>query len=458
MSPSNTAHSVLVVDDESAIRDTIELAFQREGYRVTTAENGEKALKLLETKRFDLLITDLKMIGLTGLELLGEAKKRYPEAEVVVMTGYGSIEGAVVAIKAGAYDYVTKPFRHHELLHVATRALEHKGLTQRLRELEEQVDRQNDGIIASSPPMKQILKIIKQVAKIDSTVLVTGESGTGKELVAKALHHSSDRREKQLVIVNCGAIPENLQESELFGHTKGAFTGAHADRRGMCVQADGGTLFLDEIADLAPVAQVKILRFLQEGEVRAIGAGRTQHVDVRVIAATNQDLERAVADGRFREDLFYRLNVIPIYLPPLRERRDDIPALVQSFVRLSAARMDKTPAPTVSPAAMKRLEEQPWKGNVRELENVIERATAFDHDGVLGLDDLPFERGHRSEDRLLGDALSRRLSLSQLEREYILEVLAQEQGSRKKTAERLGITTATLWRKLKQYEHEREFS
>ena len=283
---------------------------------------------------------------------------------------------------------------------------------------------------------------------------ITGESGTGKELVARALHARSPRKDDPLVIVNCGAIPENLQESELFGHTKGSFTGAHADKPGLFDEADGGTAFLDEVGELTPMAQVKMLRFLQNGEARRVGTTLSRLLDVRIIAATNRDLEKSVEDGTFREDLFYRLNVIPIQIPPLRDRQEDIPPLAQHFARLIADRMGMAQPPPISPRAMDRLMKQPWRGNVRELENIIERAAALDRDGILGMDDLPFGETQRKEDKLIDKARQSLLTLQQLEKEYILEVLAECNGSRKNTARRLGITTATLWRKLKLYERE----
>ena len=372
------------------------------------------------------------------------------------MTAYGTIEGAVEAIKSGAYDYLTKPFQPQELTLVAQRALERKGLTQRVRLLEQAVRDQDPfkDIISASPAIDEVLKMVDQVARLDSTVLITGESGTGKELVARALHALSPRKDKPLVIVNCGAIPENLQESELFGHTKGAFTGAHVDKRGLFDEAHGGTAFLDEVGELTPMAQVKMLRFLQNGEVRRVGTTASRNLDVRIIAATNRNLHKEVEGGGFREDLFYRLNVIPIELPPLRDRREDIPALALHFMRRIAERMDIRNPPPISPRAMDLLLKQPWRGNVRELENIMERASALDRDGIIGIDDLPFGDSHRNEDRIIDHARTSALTLAEIEKEYILEVLAECGGSRKNTAKRLGITTATLWRKLKLYEKE----
>ncbi len=450
----NPPVAVMVVDDQSSIRESVVITFRREGYFVDSAESGEQAMELLSTRPFDLVLTDLRLGGMDGIELLEYIKKMFTDTEVVMMTGYGTIEGAVEAIKSGAYDYITKPFQPEELTLVARRALERKGLTQKVRVLEETVRRQAplDGIVSASPIMNEVLKVVSQVARLDSTVLITGESGTGKEVIARALHALSPRNDRRLVTINCGAIPENLQESELFGHTKGAFTGAYADKRGLFDEAHSGTAFLDEVGELTPMAQVKMLRFLQNGEVRRVGTTSSRNLDVRIIAATNRDLEKSVEDGSFREDLFYRINVIPIQLPPLRERREDIPALAQHFLAGIAKRMNQEDSMSISPRAMDLLMNQPWRGNVRELENVVERAAALDRDGIVGMDDLPFAESERSEDRVIEQARQKSLTLAELEREYILEVLAECAGRRKTTAKRLGITTATLWRKLKQYE------
>ncbi|MFQ5789179.1 MAG: sigma-54-dependent transcriptional regulator [Acidobacteriota bacterium] len=446
--------SLLVIDDQASIRESMVITFRREGYQVQGAESGEGALEIISRQPLDLVITDLRLSGMNGIEVLKRVKEMSPDTEVVVMTAYGTIEGAVEAIKSGAYDYLTKPFQPEELTLVARRALERKGLAQKVRVLEEAVRGRHrfEGIIGTSPAIKVVLKMVNQVARLDSTVLITGESGTGKELVARAVHALSSRKDRPLVIINCGAIPDNLQESELFGHTRGAFTGAHVDKRGLFEEAHGGTAFLDEVGELSPAAQVKMLRFLQDGELRRVGATVSRNLDVRIIAATNQDLEKSVEENTFREDLYYRLNVIPIHLPPLRERREDIPLLVQHFIKDAAHRMGHAQPPSVSPRAMNLLVSQSWKGNVRELENVSERAVALDRDGVIGLDDLPFAGSQRSEAKIIERSRRHSLTLSELEREYILEVLAECGGSRKKTAQCLGITTATLWRKLKQYQ------
>ncbi len=451
---SNTA-SLLVVDDQSSIRESMLITFRREGYEVEAAESGEQAVGIIEHKPFDLVLTDLRMSGIDGIELLKRIKSMSPETEVVVMTAYGSIEGAVEAIKSGAYDYLTKPFQPEELILLAQRALERKGLAQKVRVLEEVV-RDRDpfhGIVGASEIMNDVLRMVEQVARHESTVLITGESGTGKELVARALQTLSPRKDKPLITINCGAIPENLQESELFGHAKGSFTGAHIDKRGLFEEAHGGTAFLDEIGELTPQAQVKLLRFLQDGEARKVGTTISRNLDVRIIAATNRDLAKSVEEKTFREDLYYRINVIPIHLPPLRERAEDIPPLTQHFVKAAADRTGRS-LPSVSPRAMSLLIAQPWRGNVRELQNVVERAIALDRDGIIGMDDLPFAEPQRVEDALIDRSLRTSLTLRELEKEYILEVLTACSGSRVKTAQRLGITTATLWRKLKQYEAE----
>jgi DNA-binding NtrC family response regulator len=446
--------SVLVVDDESGIRESMTILFRREGYEVKAVDSGEGAVEILERKPFDLVITDLRLTGMSGIEVLQRVKKTSPETEVVVMTAYGTIEGAVEAIKKGAYDYLTKPFQPEELTLVAGRALERKGLTQKVKVLEEAVRTREPfgGVVGTSEAMRDVLQVVSKVARVETTVLISGESGTGKELVARALHAQSPRKDKPLVIVNCGTIPDNLQESELFGYVKGAFTGAHMDKRGLFEEAHGGTAFLDEVGELTLTAQVKMLRFLQDGEVRKVGTTESRNLDVRILAATNRDLEKSVEEGSFREDLYYRLCVIPIVLPALRERAEDIPPLVHYFVKLASNRLGIKHSLTISPRALRLLTVQPWRGNVRELENVITRAIALDRDGILGIDDLPFGDSEKSEDKIILRARQSAFTLHDLERDYILEVLAEYGGSRVKTAERLGITTATLWRKLKQYE------
>jgi DNA-binding NtrC family response regulator len=430
------------------------IAFRREGYETEAAESGEQALGIVSHRHFDLVVTDLRLAGMDGIQVLKQVKVTSPDTEVVVMTGYGSIEGAVEAIKSGAYDYLTKPFHPQELILVARRALERQGLSEKARVLEEALRDHSFpyGIVGTSEAIKHVLGVVEQVAQHETTVLITGETGTGKELVARALHAQSPRKDKPLVVVNCGTIVESLQESELFGHARGAFTGAHSDKRGLFEEAHGGTAFLDEIGELSPTAQVKLLRFLQDGETRKVGTTVSRNLDVHVIAATNRDLAKCVEEKLFREDLYYRVNVIPIRLPPLRERSEDIPHLVHHFTKLAADRVGVAQSPPVSPRAMGLLQAQPWRGNIRELQNVVERAVALDQDGIIGLDDLPFTEKQETEHKVMDNAVHSSPTLRELKREFILEVLASCRGSRVKTAEQLGITPATLWRKLKRYE------
>jgi DNA-binding NtrC family response regulator len=447
---------LLIATEDTGIRESMTITFRREGYQVQAAQSGDQALEAASRMPFDLVITDLQLADMDGIDLLKQLKALSADTEVIVVTAYGNTEPAVKAVRLGAYDYLAKPFLPEELALAARRALERKRLAQKVRVLED-ASRNRDPIeelIGTSPSMINVVRMITQVARLDSTVLISGEMGTGKELIARALHDLSPRKEKPLVLVNCSAIPGNLQEDELFGHAKGAFPGAHKDKRGLLEEAHRGTAFLDEIGDLVPQAQVKMLRFLQNGEARKLGAKVDRRLDVRVIAATKQDLESAVEGNTFREDLYYRLSVIPIRLPPLRERSEDIPLLAQHFVKITSNRMDMSQPPSISPRAMSYMVTRPWRGNVRELHSVLERAVALDRDGIIGMDDLPMADSDTSEDKVLERARQSSLTLSELEREYILEVLAENGGSRKNTAERLGITTATLWRKLKQYEKE----
>jgi two-component system response regulator HydG len=337
----------------------------------------------------------------------------------------------------------------------AEQALAKKRLVEKVHTLEEELRSHQplENIVWASRAMDEVLSTVRQVARLESTVLISGEGGTGKELVARILHSLSPRIERPFIVVSCEAIPESLQESEIFGHVKDSFPGAHKDKRGMLEEAHGGTVFLDEVAELCPTAQVRLMRFLQDGQASPVGVSTGRALDVRVLAATKHNLENRVEQNAFREDLYYRLNVVPIYLPPLRERQEDVPVLAQRFVRVVSERMGKSIPPNISPRVMNLFLNQVWRGNVRELECAVERAVALDRDGVIGMDDLPLGEPQNSEDRVLDRARQDSLTLSELEREYILEVLAENNGSRKRTAERLGITTATLWRKLKQYEN-----
>jgi DNA-binding NtrC family response regulator len=429
---------------------------RRKGYEIHTASEPEQALGVLNRTPIDVVVMDSKLAGMEELFVMKQVKTLSPQTEIVLVLTEGNVETALKSIKAGAYDYLTTPFRPDELNYTVGRALEKKRLSDRVRVLEEETcfQKLTENIVGTSRAMTDVLKVVRQVARLDSTVLVSGENGTGKELIARTLHSLSPRKNMPYVVVSCSAIPEDLQEAELFGHTKGGAGGAKTTKRGLFEEAHGGTVFLEEVVDLSASAQTSMLRFLQNGQVTKVGTTVGRSLDVRVIAAANRDLEKSVEDKTFIEDLFYRLNVVPIHIPPLRDRPEDIPLLAQRFIERSAAKIGIHPAPSISARVNNLFVAQPWRGNVRELECTIERAVALDRDGVIGMDDVPLGESQRSEDKVLDRARKNSLTLSKLEREYILEVLSECGGSRKKTAERLGITTATLWRKLKQYEQE----
>ena len=365
---------ILIADDEPLTLELVVERLQAEGYEVEVVSGGEEAIEAARKSSFKLVLTDLSMPGMGGMEVLAHFVKHYPETPVIVLTGFGTIETAVEAIKLGAYDYLSKPANLDEIVLTLKRAIEHKDLKEENVALRSQIQEQHrpDRLIGQSSAIQHLYRIIKRVAKTDSTVLITGESGTGKELIANAIHYQSPRRDMPFVPINCGAIPEELLESELFGHEKGAFTGAFKERRGRFELANKGTVFLDEIGEMSPKLQVKLLRFLQETKFQRVGGSRTVEVDVRILAATNKDLERAVAENEFREDLFYRLNVIPIHVPPLRERAGDIALLIQHFLKQHCLKKN-IPQKQMSEAAVESLEQYDWPGNVRELENVIER-------------------------------------------------------------------------------------
>ncbi len=385
---------VLVVDDEPSLLRALEALLRKKGFEVTALESPITATQQLAQEDFDVALLDIKMPELSGLELLNAVKHRRPEVEVIMMTGHATVETALAAVKAGAYDYLTKPFEDVELVaRAVAKAAERKMLFDRNRELEKQLSertpvQQNEGLVGNSGGMREVGRMIEAVAYSAATVLVTGESGTGKELVARALHARSPRRGQPFVALNCGALTETLLESELFGHVKGAFTGAQRDQKGLFDAADGGTIFLDEIGDIPPPTQVRLLRVLQEGEIKRVGAADSVRVDVRVIAATHRDLPKLVKSGKFREDLFYRLNVINIPLPPLRDRVDDVPLLAHHFLRRYAERLGKK-VRSVSPEAVQLLSGYRWPGNVRELENAVERAVVLCRGDTIQPVDLP---------------------------------------------------------------------
>lgn len=450
--------TVLIIDDEPMMRQSTQLVLQRQGYDVLTAESGRAGRDVVERVHPQVVLLDVKLPDMDGIELLKEIKAISPESEVIVMTGYGTVESAVDAMKSGAFHYITKPFQLDDLLNLISRAREHHSLRQENQELKRQIQTLSgfENLIGSSEKMQKIFSLIRRVADTDSTVLITGESGTGKELVARALHNLSRRRDKLLVAVNCGAIPADLLESELFGHIKGSFTGAIANRPGRFAAASGGTLFLDEVGEMSPNLQVKLLRVLQEKEVTPIGSEKTIKVDVRVIAATNQDLSRLIREGKFREDLFYRLNVIPVQIPPLRDRREDIPLLVKFFID-RFIREKGMPIRGITDGAVAALSGYSWPGNVRELENVIERTVVLKGEGTIDLSDLP--------EKLFGDpatplrapafslphgGLDLKRTIEDFEDRLILSALDRTGWNKNRAATLLKIKRTTLIEKLKK--------
>ena len=375
---SDNPKHLLIVDDEAPLREAIAERLADHGFVVEQAGNGEDALDRLASFAFDVLVTDLKLPGINGRQVLDAALERYPDIIAIVITGYGTVKDAVDAIKHGASDFIAKPFQFDALMHVLRSAMEQRRLKSENAYLRSQLEERYRfaGIIGRSRPMRELFQLLETVAATSSTVLITGETGTGKELAARAIHHNSSRRNHRFVALNCSAIPESLLEAELFGHVRGAFTGAVGNRQGRLEQAHRGTLFLDEVGTMSPALQAKLLRVLQEREFERVGESHTVKIDVRVLAATHSDLAKLVAEGTFREDLFYRLNVIPVHLPPLRERREDIPLLVQHFLERLTAESGKGPM-TMSQEAMRHLMAYPWPGNIRQLENAVERALAF---------------------------------------------------------------------------------
>jgi two-component system response regulator AtoC len=445
---------VLIVDDEPNLRQMLEALLAREGYEAVGAASAAEALACHERRPADIIITDLCMPGMDGMQLLAALRERESPATVVVMTAYGSTETALEAMKAGAYDYISKPFKPDEIVLTLRKAEERERLRRENQLLRSQLRREYsiEGIVFRSAAMREVLSTVEKVAPYKSTVLITGESGTGKELVARALHHASPRARAPFVAVNCGAIPATLLESELFGHVKGAFTDAVRTKRGLFEEAHGGTLFLDEIGELPRPLQVKLLRVLQEESIRRVGDTREIPVDARIVAATARSLTREVQAGRFREDLFYRLNVVHIVLPPLRDRREDIPVLVEAFLRKSNKRLG-TRVRGVAPEALERLLEYEWPGNVRELENLVERALVLSDGDVLGLKELPekVRKVQQAPLTLPGDDLSLKRASRALEESYIRKALERTGGNRTRAAEILEISPRALLYKLKEY-------
>jgi len=450
--------NILLADDEEGILKTLGRALREDGHQVTATASAAEAARLLAERPFDVFVVDHRMPGRTGLELIRDLAATAPEAErpqVLMMTAHATVENAIEAMKLGAYDYLQKPFEVDELLVAVRRALEHQSLSRQnrylLSEREEEFD--HYGIVGSSRAVEELLRKIELVARSKSTVLVTGETGTGKELVARAIHARSAQRERPLIKVNCAALPEALLESELFGHVKGAFTGATANRRGRFALADGGTLFLDEIGTLGLPVQAKLLRVLQEREFEPVGSERTESVDVRVIAATNRDLRAMVGEGRFQEDLFYRLSVIPIELPPLRERPEDIPLLVEHFLQKHAQRVGRH-IDGIEPAALERLSAYRWPGNVRELENAVERAVVLAAGTVIDAASISMVEPPAGAAAAGLPSVRLHANVEWAEQESVRQALRQAGGVKKDAAELLGISQRALSYYLGKYKVE----
>ena len=445
------SEKILVVDDEEIIRESLSYVLKKEGYVVEEAVNGKEAYSKIKEETFDLVISDLEMPVMKGTELLEEVKKLNIKTSVIVITAFGSLDTAIKALRSGASDYILKPVEFDELLVKIRRLFEAKDILLENRLLRNEVQRNYDfeNIIGKSPAMKNVYQTVKTVAETDTTVLITGKSGTGKELIARALHYNSKRKNKPFIAVNCGAIPENLIESELFGHKKGAFTGAVADKEGFIKAAQGGTLFLDEISELPLMLQVKFLRVLQEREFTPVGTTVALPANVRFIASTNRDLKEEVKAEKFREDLYYRLNVVEINLPVLQERIEDIPLLADHFLNKYRAEMNKN-IKGIDPQAIRALMSHKWKGEVRELENVIERAVIFSQGDFIDLKDLPSNFYQQANDSGVLNTGSLEESVRNYERDLIIKSLESNDFNKEKTAEQLRVGLSTLYRKLKE--------
>jgi len=459
----NRPVKVLVVDDDRIVLRAVSEILQREGYQVVAIDDAVEGLAASKDPAIDVAVLDIKMPNLSGLDLLKAVKQFRPDVEVIMMTAFGTVETAVAAVKAGAYDYLTKPFENIDDLSLTVgKAAERKALKDRTRVLEEQLTARDqfEELIGQSPQMRAIFKMVETVSYSSATILIQGESGTGKELVARAIHYRSPRKDRPFVAVNCSALTDTLLESELFGHVKGAFTGAVGNKKGLFEAADGGTIFLDEIGDVPPATQVRLLRVLQEGEVKRVGANESIKVDVRVIAASNIDLSKAKDQGKFREDLFYRLNVIAVHLPPLRDRPEDIPLLAHHFLKMYATKVGKK-VNGITQAAMEALACNRWVGNVRELENVIERAVVLTSKEVMDVDDLP--PGFRDAPKGGGEvevfslahlpyAQAKRLAMRAFERRYLSALLEKSGNNVSSAARAAGVDRSNFRRLLKQYE------
>ena len=441
---------ILLAEDDEIMRITLQDRLERHKWHVDAVPNGKDAVERLETENYHLVISDIRMPGLDGWQLLKFVQKNAPHTDIIIMTAFGSVDDAIEAVKNGASDYILKPFNMDDLIIRVSRILEMQTIKARCSSLEESCREMHPDLIGSSKAMEQIHALVKQVAPSDATVLILGETGTGKELVASSIHKNGSRPDKPFVRINCAAIPEGLMESELFGHEKGAFTGAHARKPGKFELADGGTMLLDEIGELPLPLQAKLLRVLQENTYERVGGTGTIKVDVRIICATSKDLAKAVENGGFRQDLYYRLNVIPIHMPPLRERKDDIPTLSIHFLREFSAK--RGIAMEISPEAMQCLINYSYPGNVRELKNIIERASVLAPEPVIQSDDLPADLLEANGHQETGDSFSLSDAVAKTEKQLLLKALVHTSGKRAEAAELLGISRKNLWEKMKQYE------
>ena len=449
--------SLLIVDDESAILDSLRILFKNEGFDVTVALGGPAALESLGRAAPDLVLTDVRMPGVNGIDVLVAAKERDPDLPVVLMTAQAELRTAIEGVNRGAFHYLQKPFDNDELVSICRRALENRKLRAENRVLKQEIQRREHAPLVKpigvAKPFRDLMKMVETVAPTDSTVLVQGESGTGKEVIARYIHALSTRARGPFFSINCGALPEGILESELFGHVKGSFTGAVRDHEGLFAAAAGGSFFLDEIGETTPATQIKLLRVLQEREAIPVGGTQPVPVDVRLIAATNRDLEDDMKQGRFRSDLYYRLNVIALHLPPLRDRREDIPLLADAFLRRMATERGEPPK-RLGPDALEALLAYDWPGNVRELENALERASTLSKGDAIGAAVLPARVTERRAPTLVTERAAANPTLDVVERAYITWVLQREGGNKTRAAEVLGIDPSTLYRKLARYEEE----
>ncbi len=445
------AANILIIDDEESIQDSLRQVLRKEGFQVKIAKDGHEGLALFNSENYQAVFLDLRLPGIKGMQVLSQIKETNPETPVIIITGYASIESAVEAIKRGAFDYMAKPFTPEEVRIITKKALDsRKMLIENIylrSELEAKTDSQM--VVGKSMAMKKVMDIICRVSPTETTVLITGESGTGKELIAQEIHRHSLRFKAPFVVVDCGALVETLFESELFGHVKGSFTGAHETKHGRFEVAHGGTIFFDEISNISLNIQAKLLRVIQEREVTRIGSSKPIKVDVRILAATNENLAEAVSKGKFREDLFYRLSVVPVHLPPLRERKEDVPSLVEHFLQKYNKKAKKN-IKGISPQALKALTEYDWPGNIRELENTIERAVVLSKGNGLDIEDLMYH-GISASSSILPPLGGKYKTLEEIEKEYIKGVLRAQYGNKSRSANILGIDRKTLWAKIKRF-------